>query len=82
MIEDEAEKGRRWSIDELLAMSPADRVRAQEAMQRHAIEAEDRERGPLRAGEIGVEKGRLPTITHLVESRSDRDRRARGENRG
>ena len=80
-IEEEARAGRRWSIDELLAMPPLERVTAQEGMRRRAIDEEDRMYGPLQPGDIGIEKGRLPTITTLVSTPEDRARarKERGE---
>jgi|GEM_PF-3948595 len=80
-IEEEARAGRRWSIDELLAMTSEERVTAQEAMTRRAIEEEDRRDGPLRPGDLGLEKGRLPTITRLVSTPEERAARAEQDRR-
>jgi hypothetical protein len=73
-IEEEARAGRRWTIEELLAMTSRERVTAQEAMMHRAIEEEDRRDGPLRPGDLGLEKGRLPTITRLVSTPEERSR--------
>jgi hypothetical protein len=63
---------RTWSSDVLRDMSPGERAREMEILVCQAIDESRRRVGPLRPGDIGVRKGAVPTITHVVSTPEER----------
>jgi hypothetical protein len=52
--------------------SPEEQAHEMETLVRQAIDESRRRVGPLRPGDIGVRKGAVPTITHVVSTPEER----------